>query len=201
MHRTVEMGGQFVVLGTGHADGGLRGLAGGQYRCAVPAVVRCSAALACACRAWPHSSPLHARRCTRTTLTLPRNSCFSRACSHAACTLLPAMLLAAAAHLLKVCVPLFLPPCLRLPHAHGRTPACAVPYCLRDNSDTQLRFTCSKFVSPALCPPACACRRDNPDVQMRFTYSEALAHQIFAAADMLLVPSLFEPCGLTQVGG
>ncbi|KAL4430366.1 hypothetical protein ABPG77_002172 [Micractinium sp. CCAP 211/92] len=72
VHRTVEMGGQFVVLGTGHADGGLRGLAGGQYR-------------------------------------------------------------------------------------------------------------------------------DNPDVQMRFTYSEALAHQIFAAADMLLVPSLFEPCGLTQM--
>lgn len=35
---------------------------------------------------------------------------------------------------------------------------------------------------------------------MRFTYSEALAHQIFAAADLLLVPSLFEPCGLTQVG-
>jgi hypothetical protein len=32
-------------------------------------------------------------------------------------------------------------------------------------------------------------------------YSETLAHQIYAAADMLLVPSLFEPCGLTQVGG
>ena len=43
--------------------------------------------------------------------------------------------------------------------------------------------------------------RDNPDVQMKFMYSETLAHQIYAAADMLLVPSLFEPCGLTQVGG
>ena len=42
--------------------------------------------------------------------------------------------------------------------------------------------------------------RDNPDVQMRFMYSEALAHQIYAAADLLLVPSMFEPCGLTQVG-
>lgn len=72
VHRTIEMGGQFVMLGTGHADGGLRGMAGGQYR-------------------------------------------------------------------------------------------------------------------------------DNRDVQMRFTYSEALAHQIYAAADMLLVPSLFEPCGLTQM--
>jgi starch synthase len=72
VHRTIELGGQFVVLGTGHADSGLRNLAGGQYR-------------------------------------------------------------------------------------------------------------------------------DNPDVQMRFMYSEALAHQIYAAADMLLVPSMFEPCGLTQV--
>ena len=30
-------------------------------------------------------------------------------------------------------------------------------------------------------------------------YSEALAHQIYAAADIVLVPSLFEPCGLTQL--
>jgi starch synthase len=28
---------------------------------------------------------------------------------------------------------------------------------------------------------------------------EALAHQIYAAADLLLIPSLFEPCGLTQL--
>ncbi len=28
---------------------------------------------------------------------------------------------------------------------------------------------------------------------------EALAHQIFAASDMLMIPSLFEPCGLTQL--
>lgn len=32
MHRTIEMGGQFVVLGTGHADSGLRNLAGGHFR-------------------------------------------------------------------------------------------------------------------------------------------------------------------------
>ena len=32
VHRTVELGGQFVVLGTGHADTGLRGMAGGVYR-------------------------------------------------------------------------------------------------------------------------------------------------------------------------
>ncbi|CAI7820136.1 unnamed protein product [Closterium sp. NIES-54] len=30
---------------------------------------------------------------------------------------------------------------------------------------------------------------------------ESLAHQLFAAADMVLVPSMFEPCGLTQMIG
>lgn len=30
-------------------------------------------------------------------------------------------------------------------------------------------------------------------------YSEQLAHLMYAAGDMVLVPSLFEPCGLTQL--
>jgi starch synthase len=30
-------------------------------------------------------------------------------------------------------------------------------------------------------------------------HSEALAHQLYAAADIVLVPSIFEPCGLTQM--
>ena len=32
-----------------------------------------------------------------------------------------------------------------------------------------------------------------------FTFSEALSHRIYAATDLVLVPSLFEPCGLTQM--
>jgi starch synthase len=32
-----------------------------------------------------------------------------------------------------------------------------------------------------------------------FSYDEPLSHLIFAASDMFLVPSMFEPCGLTQV--
>lgn len=36
-------------------------------------------------------------------------------------------------------------------------------------------------------------------VAVRVGYDEALAHRIFAAADVVAVPSRFEPCGLTQL--
>lgn len=39
-----------------------------------------------------------------------------------------------------------------------------------------------------------------PDkIAVVFAYDDGLAHKIFAAADMLLVPSRYEPCGLTQL--
>ncbi len=40
---------------------------------------------------------------------------------------------------------------------------------------------------------------DNPDCHLEVGYSEELAHQIYAGANILIVPSLFEPCGLTQM--
>ena len=36
-------------------------------------------------------------------------------------------------------------------------------------------------------------------VSVSLTFSEPLSHKFYAAADMILVPSLFEPCGLTQM--
>jgi starch synthase len=39
------------------------------------------------------------------------------------------------------------------------------------------------------------------DMAVRIGYSESLAHRIIAGADMILMPSRFEPCGLTQLYG
>jgi len=40
---------------------------------------------------------------------------------------------------------------------------------------------------------------DNPDCHLELSYNEELAHLIYAGADMILIPSAFEPCGLTQM--
>jgi len=40
---------------------------------------------------------------------------------------------------------------------------------------------------------------DHPDARLVLKHNEETAHQIFAASDMFIVPSIFEPCGLTQL--
>ncbi len=40
---------------------------------------------------------------------------------------------------------------------------------------------------------------DNPDSHLEIGFNEELSHLIYAGADMLIVPSRFEPCGLTQM--
>ena len=42
---------------------------------------------------------------------------------------------------------------------------------------------------------------DSPDCHLELGFNEDLSHLIYAGADMILVPSLFEPCGLTQIIG
>ena len=41
----------------------------------------------------------------------------------------------------------------------------------------------------------------HPFDSVRVGYDEALSHRMFAGADAVLVPSRFEPCGLTQLYG
>ncbi len=47
-----------------------------------------------------------------------------------------------------------------------------------------------------------AAARANPDqVGVRIGYDESFAHRLIAGADVIMVPSRFEPCGLTQLYG
>lgn len=41
--------------------------------------------------------------------------------------------------------------------------------------------------------------KNHPDVSFCLEYDEELSHLLYAGGDMLLMPSIFEPCGLTQM--
>lgn len=40
---------------------------------------------------------------------------------------------------------------------------------------------------------------DHPDIHLELGFDEELAHLIYAGADLMIVPSNYEPCGLTQL--
>jgi len=40
---------------------------------------------------------------------------------------------------------------------------------------------------------------DSPDCHIEIGFNDELAHQIYAGADLIIVPSMYEPCGLTQM--
>ena len=48
-------------------------------------------------------------------------------------------------------------------------------------------------------PPPCAVQYGGENAGFCFSFDEPLSHLIYAACDIILVPSMFEPCGLTQV--
>ena len=41
--------------------------------------------------------------------------------------------------------------------------------------------------------------KDSPDAKIYLFYNDPLSHFLYGASDMCLVPSMFEPCGLTQM--
>ena len=40
---------------------------------------------------------------------------------------------------------------------------------------------------------------NHPHVRLVLRYDETITHNIFAGADLFVIPSIFEPCGLTQM--
>ncbi|XP_057844766.1 probable starch synthase 4, chloroplastic/amyloplastic isoform X2 [Cryptomeria japonica] len=40
---------------------------------------------------------------------------------------------------------------------------------------------------------------EHPSIRLVLKYDEGLSHHIFAASDLFIIPSIFEPCGLTQM--
>lgn len=54
---------------------------------------------------------------------------------------------------------------------------------------------------PRLEVALCEAAANHPNVAVRIGYDEGLAHRMMAGGDVVLVPSRFEPCGLTQLYG
>jgi starch synthase len=74
----------------------------------------------------------------------------------------------------------------------------AIPGLLRAGIDLAVLGTGDRALERGFMAVAAA----HPDrVAARIGYDEALSHRFFAGGDMVLVPSRFEPCGLTQLYG
>jgi starch synthase len=74
----------------------------------------------------------------------------------------------------------------------------ALPALLRRGAQLALQGTGDPALEAAFVAAACT---HAGEVAVRIGYDEALAHRIIAGADAILVPSRFEPCGLTQLYG
>lgn len=72
----------------------------------------------------------------------------------------------------------------------------ALPDLLREDAQLAVLGTGDNYLEEGFRHAAAA----NPEKVAAFVgYDEAMAHRFFAGADVLLVPSRFEPCGLTQL--
>lgn len=72
----------------------------------------------------------------------------------------------------------------------------ALPDLLREGAQLAVLGTGDDYLEEGFRHAAAA----NPEMVAAFVgYDEAMAHRFFAGADVLLVPSRFEPCGLTQL--
>jgi starch synthase len=74
----------------------------------------------------------------------------------------------------------------------------ALPGLLRHGGQLALQGTGDPAIEAAF---VAAAQAHPGAVAVRIGYDEALAHRLIAGADVILVPSRFEPCGLTQLYG
>ncbi len=74
----------------------------------------------------------------------------------------------------------------------------AVPNLLAGGAQLALLGTGDAAIADAF---AAAAARHPRQLAVRLGYDEGLAHRIIAGADVIVVPSRFEPCGLTQMYG
>lgn len=74
-----------------------------------------------------------------------------------------------------------------------------VPDALRGVGDLEWQAVILGSGDPALEDAARRLGNDLPNVSAVIRYDGALARRIYAGADMLLIPSRYEPCGLTQM--
>lgn len=72
----------------------------------------------------------------------------------------------------------------------------ALPGLLRQGGQLTVLGTGERYLEEAL---AAAARANPGAVWVQLNYDEVLAHRMIAAADVILMPSRFEPCGLTQM--
>jgi len=88
----------------------------------------------------------------------------------------------------------------RLDHQKGvELIAQSIPYCLEHGCQYVLL---GSSPSPQITHRFELLKRlinDHPDCHLELGYDEELAHLIYAGADLMLVPSVYEPCGLTQM--
>jgi starch synthase len=75
----------------------------------------------------------------------------------------------------------------------------ALFYALAQGAQFVLLGTCPEFAANGHLWHLKHYLNDNPDCHLEIGFEEDLAHQIYAGADMLVMPSLFEPCGLSQM--
>jgi starch synthase len=74
----------------------------------------------------------------------------------------------------------------------------ALPGLLRRGGQLALQGTGDPALESAF---SAAAQAHSGRVAVRIGYDEALAHRLIAGSDAILVPSRFEPCGLTQLYG